>query len=177
MKSTLRFSLLLLALWMIQSCMVSQNPRMAFFEESENASSDMQFVRVNVPMWIAKPLARKALRDEPDSEGLILLVNKIKDVKVLAMQNPKPSMVRSLQRDFNRKNYEDWVSIKKDQEVILFQAQRKKGDIRKLMVSVVSGSDLVLIDVSGKFNEKDLSDMINYSKNHDIKSKVKSGTF
>ena len=65
------------------------------------------------------------------------------------------------------------MTVKKEKETIHFQAKQKGEEIRKLMITIASGSELVLVDVSGKFTADDLSRLINYSQKNDLNKMVK----
>ena len=60
----------------------------------------------------------------------------------------------------------------KEKETINFQAKQKGDEIKKLMITIASGSELVLVDVSGKFTADDISRLINYSEKNDLRNKV-----
>ena len=64
------------------------------------------------------------------------------------------------------------MTVRKEKEVINFQAKQKGDEIRKLMITIASGSELVLVDVSGKFTADDISRIINYSEKNDLKELV-----
>lgn len=167
MKNFKTFFLLLVFGAVLQSCMVSKKQNANFFNEDTPGFSDANYVKVNVPMWLAKPVVKIALRDEPDGPAMIALLKKISDVQIFTVQNSSKELNRSFARFMNQRDLEPWVSVKKDSETIDFSVQRKSNQIRKFLIAVKSDAELVYIDVSGKFTEKDLSDLINYSRSHD----------
>ena len=167
MKNFKYFVLLLVFGGMLQSCMVSKRQNANFFNENTAGFKDANYVKVNVPMWLAKPVVKIALKDEPDGAAMIALLKKISDVQIFTIENSSKELNRSFTRYMNRSDIQPWVSVKKDSETIDFGVQRKSNQIRKFLIAVKSDSELVYIDISGKFTEQDLSDLINYSKSHD----------
>lgn len=145
---------------------------MDFFDHSNYDNKDVKFTSVNVPMFLAKPIVKKALRDDGESEDLINLIKKISDIKVMTVENGNEKMVSDYAKYLTKNNYEDWVTIKKEKEVINFQAKQKGEEIRKLLITIASGTDLVYVDITGKFTADDISQIINYSEKKDVKKLV-----
>ena len=123
-------------------------------------------------MFLAKPIVKKALQDEGESAELINLIKKISDIKVMTVENGNEKMVSDYAKYLTKNNYEEWVTIKKEKEIINFQAKQKGEEIRKLLVTIASGKDLVYVDISGKFTADDISQIINYSEKKDVKKLV-----
>lgn len=156
-----------------QSCIVSQKPNVSFFSDPSYHNGGAQFTSINVPMFLAKPIVKKSLREDGESEELINLISKVSDLKVMTIENGNAEMVADFTKYLKKENYEEWMTVKKEKETINFQAKQKGEEIRKLMITIVSGSELVLVDVSGKFTADDISQLINYSKNNDVTEMVK----
>ena len=169
-----KLSLLFLGftLLILQSCIVSSSPKMGFFDNPYHDYSAAKFTSVNVPMFLAKPIVKKALREEPDSEALIALVKKISDIKVMTVENGNPQMLGDLTKYLTRNNFTEWMSVKKETETIDFRAKQNGDTIRKLLITVKSGNELVFVDVSGRFTADDISEIINYSQKKDVKKLV-----
>ncbi|MDP2454278.1 MULTISPECIES: DUF4252 domain-containing protein [unclassified Kaistella] len=163
------FALLIVTM---QSCIVSQKPKMGFFDNPYYDYGGAQFTSINVPMFLAKPIVKKALREDGESEELINLIKKISDVKVMTIENGNSEMVADFAKYLKKDNYEEWMTVKKEKETINFQAKQKGEEIRRLMITITSGSELVLVDVSGKFTADDISRLINYSEKNDLRKKV-----
>ena len=172
MKKLYSISAFLLLIISLQSCMVSQKPKMDFFNESKYDNNDAKFTSINVPMFLAKPIVKKALKDDGESEELIDLIKKISDIKVMTVENGNEKMVADYAKYLTQNNYEEWITIKKEKETINFQAKQTGEIIKKLLITVRSGGELVLIDVSGKFTADDISRIINYSEKNDVKKIV-----
>lgn len=145
---------------------------MDFFDQSNYDSKDVKFISVNVPMFLAKPIVKRALREDGESEDLINLIKKIGDIKVMTVENGNEKMVSDYATYLTKNNYEEWVTIKKEKEVINFQAKQKGEEIRRLLITIASGTDLVYVDISGKFTADDISQIINYSEKKDVKKLV-----
>ena len=172
MKKLYFLSAIFLLLFSLQSCVVSQKPKMGFFDSGNYEMKGVKFTSVNVPMFLAKPIVRRALQDEGESDELINLIKKISDIKVMTVENGNEEMVADYAKYLTKNNYEDWVTVKKEKEIINFQAKQKGEVIKKLLVTVASGKDLVYVDISGKFTADDISRIINYSEKKDVKKLV-----
>ena len=162
-------ALLLLSL---QSCIVSSSPKMGFFDNPHYDYSGAKFTSVNVPMFLAKPIVKKALREDGESEELINLIRKISDIKVMTVENGNKEMLTDLTKYLTKNNFEEWMTVKKENETVNFQAKQKGEVIKNLLITVHSGNELVFVDVSGKFTADDISRIINYSEKKDVKKLV-----
>lgn len=156
----------------MQSCIVSQKPKMGFFDNPYYDYGGARFTSINVPMFLAKPIVKKSLRDDGESEELINLISKVSDVKVMTIENGNQEMVADFAQYLKKDNFEEWMTVKKEKETINFQAKQKGEEIRRLMITIASGSELVLVDVTGKFTADDISRLINYSEKNDLRKKV-----
>jgi hypothetical protein len=159
------FKAVLFALFfmLLQSCMVSSKPNIDYFNNANVKYSKAQFTSVNVPLFLAKPMIRKALKEESreDSNQLRNLISKISKVKILTVENGETELVSNYAKYLTDNNYEDWMSIKHEGENVNIKAQQYGNVIKKLMLTVNSGKDLVFIDIRGKFTPQDISDFIN----------------
>ena len=162
-------ALLLLSL---QSCIVSSTPKMGFFDNPHYDYGGAKFTSVNVPMFLAKPMVKKAMREEGESEELINLIRKISDIKVMTVENGNKEMLTDLTKYLTKNNFEEWMTVKKENETVNFQAKQKGEVIKNLLITVHSGNELVFVDVSGKFTADDISRIINYSEKKDVKKLV-----
>lgn len=158
--------------FILQSCMVSQKSNVSFFSDPSYHNGGAQLTSINVPMFLTKPIVKKALREDGESEELINMISKISDVKVMTIENGHQNMVADFAKYLKKENFEEWMTIKKENETINFQAKQKGEEIRKLMITIASGRELVLVDVSGKFTADDISRIINYSEKKNIKKIV-----
>ena len=162
-------ALLLLSL---QSCIVSSTPKMGFFDNPHYDYKDAKFTSINLPMFLAKPMVKKAMREEGESEELINLIRKISDIKVMTVENGNKEMLTDLTKYLTKNNFEEWMTVKKENETVNFQAKQKGEVIKNLLITVHSGNELVFVDVSGKFTADDISRIINYSEKKDVKKLV-----
>lgn len=142
---------------------------MDFFKNPHYDYKGAQFMSINVPMYLAKPIVKRALREDGESEELINLIRKVSDIKVMTVENGNQEMIADFAKYLTKNNFEEWMTVRKDKETINFQAKQKGEEIRKLLITIASGSDLVYVDVSGKFTADDISRIINYSENNDVK--------
>lgn len=154
----------------LQSCIVSQKPDKSLFS-ADSASKDSQFVSINVPMFLAKPVIKKALREDGESPELISLISKIKDVKIFTVENGSPEMLANLTDKLAAENFQDWATVNSHGQQIAFRAKQNGDVIHNLVVSVNSGAELVYIDVKGRFTADDISKIISYSEKNGLKTK------
>ena len=162
-------ALLLLSL---QSCIVSSTPKMGFFDNPHYDYKGAKFTSINVPMFLTKPMVKKAMREDGESEELINLIRKISDIKVMTVENGNKEMLTDFAKYLIRNNFEEWMSVKKENETVNFQAKQKGEVIKNLLITVNSGNELVYVDISGKFTADDISRIINYSEKKDVKKLV-----
>lgn len=172
MKKFLSIAIISLFIFSVQSCFVSQKPKMRFFDNPYYNYGDAKFVTVNVPVWLAKPFVKKALREDGDGEQMIPLIKKLKDVKVMTIENGNAEMVADFAKYLTKNNFEEWMTVKKENEVITFQAKQTGDEIRNLLITVASGNNLVYVDIKGKFTAEDISRVINFSEKTDMKKLV-----
>ena len=146
---------------------------MAFFDNPYYDYKEARFTSVNVPMFLAKPIVKKALKGDGESEELFRLIKKVNDIKVMTIENGNQEMIADFAKYLSKNKFEEWVTVKKANETIKFQAKQKGDNIRKLLITIASGKELVYVDVSGNFTADDISKMINYSEKNDIRNKKK----
>ncbi|MGA9213046.1 DUF4252 domain-containing protein [Kaistella sp.] len=161
-----------LLIFSTQSCIVSQKPNMGFFDNPYYDYKDAKFTSINVPMFLAKPIVKKALREDGESRELINLIKKVSNIKVMTIENGHSEMVSDFAKYLKKDNFEEWMTVRKEKETVNFQAKQKGEEIKRLMITIASGSELVLVDVSGKFTTDDISRIINYSEKNDVKKIV-----
>ena len=145
---------------------------MGFFDSPHYDYKDAKFVSINVPMFLAKPMIKHALREDGEGEELINLIKKISDIKVLTVENGNTTILTDFSRYLTRNQFEEWITVKKENETINFQAKQNGDVIKKLLITVHSGKELVYVDVSGEFTADDISRMINYSEKKEVKKLV-----
>ena len=120
-------ALLLLSL---QSCIVSSSPKMGFFDNPHYDYSGAKFTSVNVPMFLAKPIVKKALKEDGENEELINLIKKVSDVKMMTVENGNKEMLGDFAKYLTSNNFEEWMTVKKENETVNFQA-KQKGEVIK----------------------------------------------
>ncbi|WP_294274746.1 DUF4252 domain-containing protein [uncultured Chryseobacterium sp.] len=153
--------LAILAFWMLQSCMVSEKPNMAFFNDSGYDFKEAKFVSINVPMFLAKPYIKKALKEDGDNEELWRMVKKISKIKVMTVENGDRTMLKDFAGYLNNNHYEDWATIKHDGDNVNIRVKQKGDAIKNMLITVNSDKDLVFVDIRGNFTANDISKMIN----------------
>lgn len=168
MKKLYSISAILILIISLQSCMVSQKPKIYFFDSGNYDQSGTKFVSINVPMFLAKPIVKRALREDGESEELINLISKVSDIKVTTVENGNQKMMKDFAKYLSTNNFEEWMTVKKETETINFSAKQKGEVIKNLMIAINSAEEMVFVDVTGNFTADDISRIINYSEKKDI---------
>ncbi|WP_027381209.1 DUF4252 domain-containing protein [Chryseobacterium daeguense] len=147
-------------MFLMQSCIVSERPNMGYFSESGHDFKGAKFVSINVPMLLAKPYIKKALKEDGESDEIINLVRKVSKIKVMTVENGDRQMVKDFANYLNNNNYEDWATIKHDGDNVNIRVKQKGETIKNMLITVNSDKDLVFVDVKGSFTADDISKMI-----------------
>lgn len=161
MKTLKSFFLAILTIGMLQSCIVSEKPNMAFFSDSGYNFKDAKFTSFNVPLLLAKPYIKRALRKDGESEELIRLITKVSKIKILTVENGSKEMLNDYAKFLNNNHYEDWATIKHNGENVNLRVKQKGEAIKNMLITVNSEKELVFVDVKGNFTPDDISKMIN----------------
>ncbi|MFP3833822.1 DUF4252 domain-containing protein [Chryseobacterium sp. SIMBA_028] len=161
MKTLKSFFLAILTIGMLQSCIVSEKPNMDFFSDSGYNFKDAKFTSFNVPLLLAKPYIKKALRKDGESEELIRLIAKVSKIKILTVENGSKEMLNDYAKFLNNNHYEDWATIKHNGENVNLRVKQKGEAIKNMLITVNSEKELVFVDVKGNFTPDDISKMIN----------------
>lgn len=162
MKILKNLFLVACAMFMLQSCIVSSGTgKMAYFSDSGNDFKGAKFTTINVPMFLAKPMIKKALREDgEDNEEVIRLIRKVSKIKVLTVENGDKSMLNDFAKYLNNNNYEEWATIKHNGENVNIRVKQKDDVIKNMLITVNSDKELVFLDVRGNFTANDISKMI-----------------
>lgn len=162
MKIIKNIFLMLCMLFMMQSCIVSSGkPNMSYFSDSGQEFKGAKFKSINVPMFLARPIIRKALQeDEEDHEDLLRIIRKTSKIKVLTVENGDKSMLNDFADYLNNNNYEDWATIRHNGDRINIRVKQKGDAIRNMLITINSKEELLFVDVKGNFTAGDISKMI-----------------
>ncbi|WP_346983344.1 DUF4252 domain-containing protein [Chryseobacterium sp. POE27] len=164
MKILKNIFIILSVMCMMQSCIVSEKPNMAYFSESGRDFKGAKFVSINVPLFLAKPYIKKALREDGGDEELIRLVKKVSKIKVLTVENGDREMLKDFASYLNNNNYEEWATIKHDGDNVNIRVKQKGDAIKNMLITVNSDKELVFVDIKGSFTADDISRMIASAK-------------
>lgn len=148
-------------MFLLQSCVVSHRPNMDFFSDSKYDFKGAKFESVNVPMFLAKPFLKKALKEKGEDEELLNLVKKISKIKVLTVENGDPAMLKDYAKYLNNNHYEDWATIKHEGDNVNIRVKQDGDNIKNMLITVNSDKELVFVDVKGNFTADDITRMIN----------------
>ncbi|AZA56021.1 MULTISPECIES: DUF4252 domain-containing protein [Chryseobacterium] len=152
--------LILSVMFVMQSCVVSEKPNIAYFSDSGRDFKGAKFVSINVPLFLAKPYIKKALREDGEDEELIRLVKKVSKIKVLTVENGDRAMLRDFANYLNNNNYEEWAMIKHNGDNVNIRVKQKGDAIKNMLITVNSDKELVFVDIKGTFTADDISRMI-----------------
>lgn len=163
MKVVKNIFLIIGTILLMQSCIVSPGKgNMIYFSDSGNDFKGAKFTSINVPMFIAKPIIKKALREDgKDNDDIIKLVKKVSKIKVLTVENGDRAMLKDFANYLNNNNYDDWATIKHDGDNVNIRVKQKDDVIKNMLITVNSDKELVFVDVRGSFTTDDISKMIN----------------
>ncbi len=127
----------------MQSCMISQKPNMAFFDNPYYDFGNAEFASVNVPVWLAKPFVKNA------------------KFRMMTVENAKPELLKDFASYLSKSNYQDWVTLKHQGQNVNIQALQNGDEIQNLMLIVQGDQDVIFLEVKGKFTPEDISNVIN----------------
>lgn len=154
----------------LQSCMVSQNKVHTDFFDNPGFKNNSTFVSINVPTFLAKSYVKQALREDGESQEVIDLIKKISDVKVLIVESSRTPVKAEFQKYLDKNNYEEWMSVKQQGQVVSINAQQSKDIIKRMIITVNDDNDeSVFVDIKGKFTPDDISKIINATEKNQIK--------
>lgn len=156
--------LIISVMFVMQSCVVSEKPNIAYFSDSGREFKGAKFVSINVPLFLAKPYIKKALREDGEDEDLIRLVKKVSKIKVLTVENVDRNMLRDFANYLNNNNYEEWAMIKHNGDNVNIRVKQKGDAIKNMMITVNSDKELVFVDIKGNFTADDISRLIASAK-------------
>lgn len=148
--------------FLLQSCIVSEKPNMAFFTSSQDYKG-AKVVSINVPLFLAKPYIKKALREDGNNEAAIALIKKVSKIKVMTVENGNKIMLKDYANYLNSNNYQDWATIKHDGDNVNIRVKQNGEKIKNMLITVNSDKEMVFVDVKGSFTAADISDMINFA--------------
>lgn len=161
MKTLKNIFLGILTFLLLQSCIVSGRPNMDFVKHSRYDFKGARFASFNVPVFLAKPFIKKALREDGESEEVIDLIKKVSKIKVMTVDNGSKDMLNEYSRYLNDNDFEDWATIKHDGDNVNVRVKQNGETIKNMMITVNSDKELVFVDVRGNFTANDISKVIN----------------
>ncbi|WP_292010361.1 DUF4252 domain-containing protein [Chryseobacterium sp.] len=161
MKTLQKILFIMCALFLLQSCIVSEKPNIDFFADAQHDYEGAKFMSVNVPVLLAKPYIKKALKESGEDEAILAMVKKVSKIRVLTVENGDKAMLKDYAKYLNDNQYEDWATIKHDGDNVNVRVKQKGEVIKNMLITVNSDKDLVFVDVKGNFTANDISEMIN----------------
>lgn len=154
----------------LQSCMVSQKKVHTDFFDNPDFKKNSTFVSINVPTFLAKSYVKKALKEDGEGQEIIDLIKKISDVKVLIVEKSAAPIKSEFQKYLSKNNYEEWMSVKQEGQLISLNAQQSKDIIKRMIIAINDDeNESVFVDIKGKFSSDDISKIINATEKNQIK--------
>ena len=154
----------------LSSCFISRKTDMDVFQKKEYVGK-YEVKTIKVPMLLAKPIVKKALKKEDDvPKELISLISQFKKIKVTIAQTANQNLVADFRNAVNNFIGDEWVSVRNNKQLVYLKAQQDAGEtIRKMNVAVSDpeSGQMVLVDIKCKLTVNQLSDLINYAINED----------
>lgn len=147
-------------MFLLQSCIVSEKPNMEFFSSSDYDFHGAKFTSIKVPMFLAKPYIKKALREDGENENAVAMVKKVSKIKIMTVENGSRKMMKDYMSYLNDNNYQDWATIKHDGENVNIRVKQNGETIKNMLITVNSDKQFVFVDVKGNFTADDISRMI-----------------
>ncbi|SFN60673.1 protein of unknown function [Chryseobacterium oleae] len=161
MKTLINVFVGIFAVLMLHSCIASRRPNIDFFKQSGYDYKGAQFASFNVPLFLAKPFIKKALREDGENEEVIALIKKVSKIRVMTVDNGSKAMLNDYSKYLNDNDFEDWATIKHDGENVNVRVKQNGETIKNMMITVNSDKELVFVDVRGSFTADDISKVIN----------------
>ncbi|KFC23321.1 DUF4252 domain-containing protein [Epilithonimonas lactis] len=154
----------------LQSCMVSHRKVHTDFFDNPGFKNNSTYLSVNVPTFLARSYVKNAMKEDGESQEVIDLVKKIKDVKVLIVESSTTPVKAEFQKYLTNNNYEEWMSLKQEGNLISLNAQQTNDVIKRMIITVRDDKDeTIFVDVTGKFTADDISKIINATEKNQIK--------
>ncbi|WP_435523997.1 DUF4252 domain-containing protein [Chryseobacterium indoltheticum] len=91
-----------------------------------------------MPLFLAKPYIKKALREEGESEAAIAMVKKVSKIKIMTVANGSEKMLKDYANYLKDNNYEDWATIKHDGDNVNIRVKQKGEMINNMLITVNS---------------------------------------
>ncbi|MXS72005.1 DUF4252 domain-containing protein [Flavobacteriaceae bacterium W22] len=146
--------------FLLQSCIVSDKPNIAFFS-GDNDFENARFTSFNVPLFLAKPYIKRALREDGESEAAINMVKKVSKIKVMTVENGSQKLFNDYTNYLNSNHYEDWATIKHNGDNVNIRVKQNGDRIKNMLISVNSKKEMAFVEIKGNFSADDISRMIN----------------
>lgn len=154
----------------LQSCMVSQKKVHTDFFDNPGFKNNSTYLSINVPTFLARSYVKNAMREDGESQEVIDLIKKVKDVKVLIVESSTTPVKAEFQNYLNQNNYEEWMSVKQEGNLISLNAKQTDDIIKRMIITVRDDKDeTIFVDVTGKFTADDISKIINATEKNQIK--------
>lgn len=163
----------IMILFLLTSCVVSKRSNFGFVK-NKWIDKEAEVVSVNASLLFARPLLKGAIEDAENKEDLEKMTKSLRSVKVLAIENQKDNtkIKDAYQKYMNRKNFDEWLSINAEGNLVEISAKQRAEKIKRLMIAINSeDGESVFVRLKGKFNLNDLSDVLGSMAEKKLKDK------
>lgn len=162
---------------LVSSCVISKYSNMGFVKNS-HIESDAEVFSVSASTFIARPIVKKALQDDGDSESEAIseLVSQLRGIRVLVIENQQDytKINKRLDKHLKQKNYEEWISVNSDGDRVNINAKMKANKIKRLLIAVSSeDGDGVFVRLKGKFDLNKMLESVGTLTDNGLKMKKK----
>lgn len=162
---------------LVSSCVISKHSNMGFVRNA-HIDDDAEVFSVSATTFIARPIVKKALKDDgdPESEAIAELVSQLRGLRVLVIENQTDytKINTRLDKHLKRKKYEEWISINSDGDRVNINAKMKSNTIKRLLITVNSeDGDGVFVRVKGKFDLNKMLESVGTLTDNGLKMKKK----
>ena len=149
--------IVLIATILIPMCTFSQTDAVTTFYEKYSEVEDA--VQVEFTGWISKKIVEFS-----DDEDVKRALKDVTGLRILVLEKANEAMradFKTLRRDIPRGNYEPLLKVREGKHTTVeFLIKEANGIVDDVLLMVNDGDELVLLNLTGKFNLKDL-DKIN----------------
>lgn len=171
MKVKLLYAIMIL--FLLTSCVISKRSNFGFVK-NKWIDKDAEVVSVNASLLFARPFLKGAIEDVENKETLEKMTKSLRNVKVLAIENQKDNakIKAAYQKYMNRKNFDEWLSIQTEGDLVEISAKQRSEKIKRLMIAVnTEDGESVFVRLKGKFDLRDLSEAVGNLAEKKLKDK------
>ena len=155
--------IILIATILIPMCTFAQQDAITTFYEKYSEVEDA--TQVELSGWLSKKIVEYS-----DDQEVKRILKDVTGLRILVLEEANEAMrtdFKTLRRDIPRQNYEPLLKVREGKHTVVeFLIQEANGIVADVLLMVQDEEELVLLNLTGQFNLRDL-DKINFN-NMDI---------